>query len=169
MSVEHFYNEIVSPGLAHLFALGGPRPSDTATQMLLTIALQESALKHRVQRLNSGNPGPARGWWQFERMGGVAGVMQHPSSSKLARALCESCLVPFTSADIWRCLEGHDVLATGFARLLLWTDPRPLPKNAHAGWDYYMDNWRPGKPHPAKWPGYWRIASDVLAEKELFA
>jgi hypothetical protein len=162
MSPERFMNRIAMPGLLRLNALGGPSVSDAALQMVMTIALQESAMEHRVQQLRSGRAGPARGWYQFELGGGVAGVMQHPASGHLARVLCEDIAVPFNRNDIWRCLEGNDDLATGFARLLLWTDPRPLPVTPEAGWRYYLDNWRPGKPHPAKWPTYWRTVADTI-------
>ncbi len=45
------------------------------------------------------------------------------------------------------------MLACAFARLLLFTDPRPLPAlgNPQAAWDYYVRNWRPGKPHRDTW------------------
>lgn len=166
MTPERFVSDVLTPGLAKLSEIGGRESlanSPDAEQMLLTIALQESALTHRAQVIASGAPGPARGWWQFERGGGVAGVMQHPASSGLARRLCEACHVPFEAAHIWRCLEGHDALAVGFARLLLWTDARPLPTTSAAGWQYYLDNWRPGKPHPAKWPSNWTRAQSALS------
>jgi hypothetical protein len=164
VNVGEFNARILQPGLAELHAIGGPAPSDRATQMLLSIAQQESALAHRAQVLNgTRTPGPARGWWQFERLGGVAGVMRHPASSGFARRLCEHCEVKFDSPHIWRCLEGHDALAVGFARLLLWTDPRPLPSLQAAGWDYYLRNWRPGKPHPQTWARYWQRAGEVIA------
>jgi hypothetical protein len=162
MTPRQFKVEIMLPGLHVLHGVGGPPIRDAALQMLLTIALQESAIEHRAQVIASGNPGPARGWWQFERAGGVAGVMSHPASAGLARALCAASHVPFRPHDIWRCLEGHDTLAVGFARLLLWTDPLPLPTDHASGWSYYLNNWRPGKPHPAKWPGYWRQAGEAL-------
>jgi hypothetical protein len=40
-----------------------------------------------------------------------------------------------------RCLAGigaDDMLACVFARLLLWTDPRPLPASEDAGWAAYL-------------------------------
>ncbi len=42
-----------------------------------------------------------------------------------------------------------DLHETGvFARLLLWTDAKPLPAigDEQGAWDYYLRNWRPGKP-----------------------
>ncbi len=136
----------------------GCRAADAADDRAAGIRARAPRPSHRERQ-----PGPARGWWQFERAGGVAGVMRHPASAALARNLCQACHVPFSAPHIWRCLEGHDVLAAGFARLLLWTDPTPLPTDHAGGWDYYLNNWRPGKPHPAKWPGYWRQAGEALA------
>ena len=163
--VRSWWQHCAAPGLVLLERLGGPRHGDPRTrQLLLTIALQESGLRHRAQQLSSGRPGPARGWWQFEQGGGVAGVLTHPASATLARRLCERLRVRVQAADVWRCLEGHDALAAGFARLLLWTDARPLPSStdAAAGWTYYLANWRPGKPHPATWHGHWHLAAVAL-------
>lgn len=131
--------------------------------MLLSIAGQESAFKHRYQiTAVKDRKGPARGYWQFERMGGVAGVMQHRSSSAKAKALAAFCDVPWDTKTIWERLEVNDNLAVGFARLLLWTDPRPLPLKFQEGWNYYIRNWRPGKPHPDKWRGYWQSSHEAL-------
>lgn len=57
-------------------------------------------------------------------------------------------------------LEHDDVLAAAFARLLLWTDPFRLPTKSDAagGWDLYLRTWRPGKPHPARWPARYAAA-----------
>jgi hypothetical protein len=42
--------------------------------------------------------------------------------------------------------------------LLLWTDPQPMPTSQDAGWQCYLRNWRPGKPHPDQWPRNWASA-----------
>ena len=157
MTPSEFRDRILHPGLTVLYQLGGPRPSIEAERLLLAIAGQESAMAHRYQVLSGGRAGPARGWWQFES-GGVAGVMAHKSSGGLARRLADHCAVRWDQAAIWRALEGHDTLAAGFARLLLWTDPKPLATTQAAGWDYYLRNWRPGKPHPDVWPKHWAAA-----------
>ena len=52
--------------------------SDRATAMLLAIGLQESRFLHRRQFHN----GPARGFWMFERGGGITGVLQHERSQR---------------------------------------------------------------------------------------
>ncbi|WP_372439205.1 hypothetical protein, partial [Pandoraea sputorum] len=112
-----------------------------AEQMLLTIGLQESRFGHRRQIGN----GPARGLWQFERGGGVRGVLEFPSTKALARSVCEACDVAPVAADVHAAMERDDVLAAAFARLLLWTDPAPLPAvgEVQAAWALYIRTWRP--------------------------
>lgn len=114
--------------------------------MLLAIGLQESRFEHRAQVLNGGGKGPARGFWQFERGGGVKGVMTHPASEAMARKVCAYLGVPFGQTAAWLALESDDLLACSFARLLLLTDPKPLPEldDAEGAWEYYLRNWRPG-------------------------
>ena len=63
-------------------------------------------------------------------------------------------------AAVWRVLEGHDLLAAPFARLLLWTDPHPLPSSEATAWGQYQAIWRPGKPHPRRWGACWRVAGE---------
>lgn len=116
--------------------------------MLAAIGLQESRFLHRKQI-----GGPARGYWQFERGGGVHGVLNHRSSKPHAIVLCHARGVKPANQDVYQTLASDDILAAGFARLLLWTDPNPLPAigDAAPAWDYYIRNWRPGKPHRHTW------------------
>jgi hypothetical protein len=125
--------------------------SDAARVEMLAITLQEADGIHRVQH----GGGPAHGLWQFEEGGGVRGVMRHPASRDFARAVCSTRRVPFVLRAVWEALPHDDILSAAFARLLLWTDFKPLPgvdAPAAEGWAYYERNWRPGKPHPEKWP-----------------
>lgn len=134
-----------------------PLKMDTqaARVMMLATGLQESRFKHRRQLV--GNPpqpvGPAKGFWQFEKGGGCVGVLTHRASKALMIAACERSGVPATSAALWNAIENDDVLAATAARLLLYTDPAPLPiiTDIDGAWDYYMRCWRPGKPHRATW------------------
>lgn len=164
MNVESFRDQILLPGLAVVEKVCDIPVSVEAARFLLTVMQQESRLQHRAQIGSSaGKPGPARGWGQFERGGGVKGVMTHPNSAARAKALCEYLGVNWIDWDIWRCLEGHDTLAVGFSRLLLWTDSHKIPTTEQAAWDCYAKRlWRPGKPHPQTWPAYWRISGDVI-------
>lgn len=121
-----------------------------AMTMIIAIGLQESGFLARRQYGN----GPARGFWQFERDGGVKGVMEHPATTSYAAAVCLQRGVPFERSKVWAALETDDVLAVVFARLLLWSDPNPLPAvtEPSSAWSLYARTWRPGKPHPDKWP-----------------
>jgi len=147
---------ILNPALALL-----PQKMDSpaARVQLLATGLQESRFVHRYQVLDTpGVKGPARGLWQFERgskatRGGVWGVYLHRASSEPLRLLCRAMDCAFDPLAIWAQLEYDDVLAAGVARLLLWTDARPLPVvgDVGAAWDCYIRTWNPGKPKPDTW------------------
>lgn len=130
-----------------------------ARTMLLAIAYQESEMQHRRQV-----GGPARGYWQFESGGGVRGVLQHPASEPHIRSALEAIdyRPQSTTAECFSYIEHNDVLAAVFARLLLWTDAAPLPTDADAAWALYLRTWRPGKPHPGKWPANYLKAQEVI-------
>jgi hypothetical protein len=130
--------------------------SGGAVVLLWAIGLQESRMVHRYQVLEGrpGVKGPARGLLQFERGGGCAGVLTHHASRFWMHKVCEARGVKPTPHALWLALEHDDVLAFAAGRLLLFTDPKPLPhpEDAAGGWRYYIRNWRPGKPRPDKWP-----------------
>lgn len=136
------------------------RDSDEARVMILAIGLQESRFEHRRQMGN----GPATGFWQFERGGGVKGVLKHPASKTKAALLCKARGVDAEPYAAWAALETDDVLAAGFARLLLLTDPRALPAitDPVGAWDCYTRNWRPGKPHIETWGKFHKWAVEAL-------
>jgi hypothetical protein len=121
------------------------------------IGQQESGYLVRRQYGN----GPARGYWQFEEGGGVKGVMEHKATSELARSVCHARGVPFVRRTVWEALETDDVLAAAFCRLLMWTDSGKLPINEADGWAMYARTWRPGRPHPDKWPASWKFGLSV--------
>jgi hypothetical protein len=145
---------------ATMDVLGARFASPAAKAMLWAIGRQESRMTHRRQI-----GGPARGLWQFERGGGVRGVLTHPSSRDHATRLCAERGVAPTSEAVYPALELDDVLACGFARLLLFTEPGALPKpvhgNAEKAWTYYTRAWRPGKPHRHTWDEFWNEAVEV--------
>lgn len=74
--------------------------SAEAVQMLLSIGLQESRFTYRRQI-----GGPARGFWQFERGGGVAGVLRHPSSRDAALKVCDARGVKPEAEQVYQQLE----------------------------------------------------------------
>lgn len=149
--------------MAKAYALLPPAMrSDRADVQLLAMGLQESRLRYRAQL----GGGPARGLWQFERGGGVVGVLNHRATRAHARSVCEARGVTPDSAAVWRALETDDVLAAAFARLLLWTLPSALPQLGDwaEAWEQYLAAWRPGKPHPQTWGGFYAEALGTVAE-----
>lgn len=143
--------------------------------MLLAIGQQESLFQHRVQVR-----GPARGFWQFEQgtpatRGGVTGVFLHQSTAGYARAVAMIRGVSPTPAAVYQAIATDYMLAAAIARLLLWTDPYPLPgvHDAAAAFDLYVRTWRPGaytrgtaaqrKRLQDKWEGYHANAAREVA------
>lgn len=146
-------NEVIRPGLALLPEKMGGRDAEI---LLLAIGLQESGFMARKQH----NDGPARGFWQFEKGGGVRGVLRHHSSRALAEGVCKARGVVPEVWGTWYTLAQDDVLAAAFARLLLWTAAGRLPREGEVGygWEYYLDTWRPGKPHENRWAANYATA-----------
>lgn len=129
-----------------------------ATAQILATGLQESKFKHRKQI-----GGPAMGFFQFERGGGIAGVLRHEATAQHVRAALRALCYPASAATpetCYRLVADNDVLAAVFARLLLWTVPGRLPNRHEAeyGWRVYIDGWRPGKPHRNSWNVYFNSA-----------
>lgn len=139
--------------------------SAEARIMLRAIALQESRMAHRAQIVDGGGKGPARGLWQFERGGGVKGVLSHSASKRYAQSVCLARGIEADPRTVWQELETDDVLAAAMARLLLWTDPAPLPAigDVSTSWETYTRTWRPGKPHFKTWPDLYRRAMEFKA------
>lgn len=162
MTPALFLERIMHPAAVWVEQVTGLRATPDVLRFILAIAGQESACTHRFQILSGGAAGPARGNYQFEQGGGVRGVMLHRASAARAALLCEAASVRFEQAAIWRAIEGHDGLAYGFARLLVLTDPAPIPTQQDEAWQYYLRCWRPGKPHPDKWPGHWEAAGRAV-------
>lgn len=159
MTPDVLLRHVIDPALAFMRAslVGGPCPSigDEARVPLLGIAGQESGCKERRQI-----GGPARSYWQFESGGGVAGVMNFPTTRPMLLKLCAALDIPFDRATIYEAMAWNDRLGCAMARFLLYTDAAPLPfvGQRQATWDYYLRNWRPGKPHPDAWPANYDAA-----------
>lgn len=147
---------------------GIPNPPE-AEVMSIAAAHQESKCIARDQ----GDPriiGPATGFWQFEKNGGVAEIMEAAQTDDIARALAQRAGVVFTRDAIWRFFTSAqgDELAAVFARLLVWKDRAALPAadmiSADEAYRYYDRNWRPGAKRPHDWPVSWRVALEVVRE-----
>lgn len=163
MMLKDILSSAISPALEIL-----PPKMDTpeARVMLLATGLQESRFQFRHQV-----GGPAHGFWQFEEgtqktRGGIWGVYLHQASSSPLMNLCTVRGIAFTPDAIYKAIETDDLLAAGVARLMLYTDPKPLPAvgDTPGGWATYLRIWRPGKPHPETWP-----ALHAQAQQEITA
>lgn len=156
MNLQTVLDDMVAPAQQIL----GIRRTPQSDVIMLAIGLQESRFTHRRQI-----GGPAVGYWQFEKGGGVRGVLTHHASAARAAKLCVAQGVAATETAVYGALPLDDVLAAGFARLLLLTDPKPLPAvgDEQGAWAYYLRNWRPGKPHAGTWPALYLQAMEALS------
>ena len=151
-NAKWFYNNVLPQAYALLPpAMGSP----AASAMLLAIGLQEGRLYYRKQI-----GGPAHGPWQFEKGGGVVGVLTHASTKALAAKVCVARNVAGNASAVYEELTEDDVLACCFARLLLYTLPGKLPAQGDPdeGWWQYISAWRPGMPHRSTWNNFYTIA-----------
>ena len=162
MTIHSIALTAIDRGLALLPAVMDSVP---ARVMLLAIGLQESGFTTRVQVVDGGGQGPARGLWQFERGGGAAGVLRHNASRFWMHGICTERGVAPTPAGLWGALATDDVLAAAAARLLLFTDPKRLPVigDIESAWALYLCVWRPGKPHRSRWTSNYTTACSTVA------
>lgn len=143
--------------------------SPEAEAMLLAIGLQESRFRYRHQRvrtrIGTWVHGPANGFHQFERGGGVKGVLTHPATRDHADRICRFLRYEPKPRVVHKAIAHNDVLATVFARLLLWTHPDPLPgpDEVERAWKYYRECWRPGRPHEETWPKFYAQAHELVS------
>lgn len=158
-----FLHTVIDPsclGLSQI--MGRDMGGNQARVELLAISLQESGLAYRIQIGTAGQYG--RGLWQFEKGGGVHGVCSHSASALAAKEVCERLIVEFTDDDVHEVIAWNDFLAACFARLLLYTDPKPLPQlgDEEGAWLCYERTWRPGKPDRARWTSAYAAALDTV-------
>lgn len=161
MDLNRLLNVAIRPALKEL-EMDGIRPSKEAERFMLAIALQESRAKYRKQIGSQGLPtGPANSYWQFERGGGVKGVLNHASTKNRITRILADYDINRTEQDVWEAMRYHDILAACMARLLIFTLPGSLPTTAQQGWDQYISAWRPGRPHRASWDAFWKQADEA--------
>ncbi|MGO1073594.1 hypothetical protein [Lysobacter sp. CA199] len=162
--------EVIAPALAQFPASWA---SSEAIALLVAIAIQESNLATRRQG-TALKPGPARGLWQFE-VAGADGVLHHPQTHAQALTLCREARITASAGAVHRRVEIDDLLACRFARLLLRSDPAPLPtvdlRSEAAAFAYYLRNWRPGAARTPqgrakcakRFTRAWRLALEAVA------
>lgn len=143
--------------------------SPQARAMLIAIALQESDFIHRQQLIGNHRHwwqsinGPARSFWQFERIG-ISGVLEHHTTGGLARRVLSTLGYPDDVNTIHKAVTHNDILAVCFARLLLWQLPQALPGRDQPalGYRQYLQAWRPGKPRPERWQSRFETAWSIV-------
>lgn len=163
MNAELLYHTAKYTLPAALALLPGRMDSPNARAQILAIGLQESRFKARVQIPN----GPAHGLWQFEKNGGVKGVLTHSDTGVIILPILKILNYPASVSDCYAAITHNDVLACVFARLLLWSVPGALPQphEIAKGWDQYIEGWRPGKPHRETWDKFYTEAWRTVLEE----
>ena len=155
---------VIRPTLA---GMGARYHNAEAETMLVAIAHQESGIRYRRQLGADGKPMEhlARGLWQFEKNGGVKGVLTHSTTKTAADAAAKALLYAPDPAVIHTAIADNDILACVWARLLLWTLPQPLPRAGQEdeAWHQYIAAWRPGKPHRDRWVQSYKLACDTVS------
>lgn len=145
MTPKQFNQLIVLPGSSVMRQMDCPE----ARVLLMAIAGQESGLSQRLQE-----PTPvARGYWQCEQSGAVLDVLTSDQTGPMLHSVCTLFDIPSGLDVVFEAIAWHDLLAFSVARMALWLNPAALPGvgDAAAGWNYYVDTWRPGKPRPDAW------------------
>lgn len=138
--------DLILPALEVTAVHLNTKDKEEAAVLLLTIAIQESALRYRKQLGN----GPARGLFQMEP-GPQAMIQLVMGKNRELRSL----LPTNDPSEMWALLEyePNDKYGVYIARAALQTDPKPLPRlgDEEEAWDCYLKHWRPGKPRKEKW------------------
>lgn len=147
MTPHDFLKNALEPAL---LLLPQKMSTNPARAMVIAICLQESQLKDRKQI-----GGPARSYAQFEKGGGVVGVLNHYASRQHARIVLSRLDYSEDSGPdaCFIAIEHNDILCAAFSRLLLYTLPELMPVKGDPdhGWHCYQKAWRPGKPHRSTW------------------
>lgn len=155
MAPLDYIGRIVIP--AAMAMLPSEMDSAEARAELIAIGLQESRFQHRRQV-----QGPALSFWQAESGGGFRGILSHPATGERAREILRAMAYGEPDEGDFAAIEHNDILACIGARLLLWTHPGPLPRNAADGWAYYLATWRPGRPRRETWADNYAAAWEFL-------
>lgn len=161
MTPTNLLLDVIDPGLDYMVKIIGTPNFDSpeARVMLLAIAGQEGNFKERIQI-----GGPARSYWQFERGGGLAGVMANTHTAAWLHVVCDALDVEYNSLTIFEAMAWNDHLAVTLARLNLWLVRGPLPAIGAqaAAWAYYENQWAPGKSGPTRWPSNYQSAISAV-------
>lgn len=151
--------------------LPGKMDSPEARAEMLAIGLHESGFIARQQggtRKTAGQ-GPAKSFWQFEKMGGAAELLDTPTTRAILTPILDVLGYPeWTPGALHEAMEHNDTLAAVMARLLLWKDPRAmaLQHEVAKGYAIYLARWRPNpdaaKKHEKDWMKNFQIAWSIV-------
>jgi len=155
VSPRNFFLRVVEPGLA---LLPGYMVSDRARVALMAIPGQESNWAARIQAAD----GPAHGYYQCEPVA-VAEVTNNAQTAGVFNSVLST--LDLVGMSPYTAIQYNDPLACVVARLLLWADPAPLPSvgDAEGCWQYYLRNWKPGKPDETRWGASYATACNTVA------
>ena len=127
------------------------RTLDAAVQLYAT-SIQENPTRAPRQLIKKDGRlrpiGPAAGDYQFEKTGGIRGLLNFKSDrvQSMLRSVCAARQVPQTVDGLFDGIQTDPILAAALARLLYFTDAGALPKAGaeQYAWDVYLRTWRPG-------------------------
>lgn len=92
--------------------------------------------------------GPAGGDYQFEKTGGIRGLVnfKSPRLQGMLADVCKARGVAVNVDALFDAIQTDPILAAALARLLYFTDSAPLPKagDEQNAWNTYLRTWRPG-------------------------
>lgn len=155
MHISDFHRLSLNPGLS---LLPDHMDSINARRLLVATALQESALMYRTQI-----KGPARGYWQFEAPV-IRLLLKHNMTAASLRDACLRLDVLPDQDAIHEAIRYNDVLACALARLNYYWYPKQIPSDIVGLWQYYIDVWKPGRPHRGRWDNSFREAENYIDE-----
>jgi hypothetical protein len=161
MTPDTFLKNVIDPTLRWLPAIGVVASAGNEARLqLLAIAGQESNWTARVQ----GGGGPAHGFWQFEGgdMSGTAEVLR--VAPRDVQRVCDGLGIVCNRPAVYEELAENDMLACAMARLLLHSDPKPLPElgDEDGGWECYVRNWHPGAPSRERWTSVYATSLNLV-------
>jgi hypothetical protein len=152
MSALPYIAKVVIPAAYSMLPFQMRAPESRA--MIIAICLQESRFEHRRQI-----GGPARGFPQFE-LAGIRGVLNHHATRPHILKVLQELQYDDSPETSYAAIEHNDTLAMAYSRLNLWWHPDKLPGPGEVdrAWNYYIETWRPGKPHEHTWDAFYSRA-----------